>query len=214
MQPGKEKFARGTFEKNKQNLDDRPSAAGCSYLTYQTLLANGAPAPTPRTDKITAKTVYWKGNVKRPVHLIDTPGMIMEDSGADRHGQPTRNLRAQMEECLRKAGHVNVFLLVIDGSRPLLGDQLDVVLRAYKDMFGRRFLQKKGVLAVTNWPRADSFRITEEQMRNELNTFLKYKRFIDFSIPVVFIDAISPLDEEMTKLWNMLLEIPIPSMIS
>ena len=29
VQPGKEKFARETFEKNKQNLDDRPSAAGC-----------------------------------------------------------------------------------------------------------------------------------------------------------------------------------------
>ena len=100
---------------------------------------------TSCTYTTSGKTVEWRGTSGQQVHLFDTPGLKNEDSGGDNF-----NIN-QMVEYFKEANYVNVFLLVINGANPRFDSTLIFMLKVFKRMLGKQFLQDNGVLAITNW---------------------------------------------------------------
>ena len=97
------------------------------------------------TNKTTAKDLYWRGIQDLPFTLVDTPGLNDPEPGRD-----SLNI-AEMAEELKKMKHVNVFLIVFNGSNPRFDHSLIAMIKIFKGMFGSEFLLKNTVFEFTNW---------------------------------------------------------------
>ena len=76
---------------------------------------------------------------------MDTPGLNDPTPGKD-----SLNI-AEMAEELKKMKHVNVFLIVFNGSNPRFDHSLIAMIKIFQGMFGSEFLVKNTVFEFTNW---------------------------------------------------------------
>ena len=98
------------------------------------------------TNKTTAKDLHWRGiRNDLPFTLVDTPGLNDPTPGKD-----SLNI-AEMAEELKKMKHVNVFLIVFNGSNPRFDHSLIAMIKIFQGMFGSEFLVKNTVFEFTNW---------------------------------------------------------------
>merc|ERR1712126_47618 len=169
------------------------------------------------TNKTTAKNLLWRGIRDLPFTLVDTPGLNDPEPGRD-----SLNI-AEMTEELKKMKHVNVFLIVFNGSNPRFDHSLIAILKIFQGMFGNEFLKQNTVFEFTNWAhdrkskRRRGITKNEDYWKDELNKKLRELVGCSSDIPAVFIDAChDPEDEEevdtfqreMSKLQSYLQTFP------
>ena len=80
----------------------------------------------------------------RSFRLVDTPGLNDPEPGKD-----SRNIEEMVGE-LKKINHINVFLIVFNGSNPRFEQPLIDMLRVFCNAFGQDFLEFV-VFEIANW---------------------------------------------------------------
>jgi len=169
------------------------------------------------TNKTTAKRVNWRGNPALSFTLIDTPGLNDPEPGKD-----SLNI-AEMADELKKMQHINVFLIVFNGSNPRFDNSLIAMIRIFQNMFGREFVEKNTVFEFSNWAhdkksvRRRGTEKNESHWIAELNKRLRELVGSQGDVPAVFIDSlydeeddqeINKFEEEMDKLKKYLTTFP------
>lgn len=169
------------------------------------------------TNKTTARRVNWRGGPDLSFNLIDTPGLNDPEPGKD-----SLNI-AEMADELKKMLHVNVFLIVFNGSNPRFDHSLIAMIRIFQNMFGKEFVEKNTVFEFSNWAhdkksvKRRGHDKNETHWISELNKRLRELVGSQGNVPGVFIDSVYDVEddqevekfqEEMQKLKNYLLAFP------
>ena len=151
------------------------------------------------TNKTTARTVLWRGDAGLQFTLIDTPGLNDPEPGKDE-----RNSRELMSE-LKKLKHINVFLIVFNGSNPRFDNALIKMMKVFQNILGKEFLEKNTVFEFTNWAhdrksvkRRGSLK-NENYWMTELNKRLQAEFGSKNVVPAVFIDSLYDKDDLQEK---------------
>merc|ERR1719186_128963 len=148
------------------------------------------------TNKTTARVVNWRGNPEFTFNLIDTPGLNDPEPGLD-----SLNI-AEMADELKKMQHINVFLVVFNGSNPRFDNSLIAMIRIFQGIFGKEFVDKNTVFEFTNWAhdkksvRRRGEDKSEEHWASELNKKLKELVGAQGTVPAVFIDSLYDIDDD------------------
>ena len=151
------------------------------------------------TNKTTLKTVKWRGK-DFEFNLIDTPGLNDPEPGRDKLNQK------EMVEELTKLGHINVFLIVVNGSNPRFDHALIKMINLFIGMFGKDFLERNTVFEFSNWSYDTKSIKRRGPVKNEdfwtkaFNQQLGEHLGSSSNVPTVFIDALfDPTDELESK---------------
>jgi len=192
-------------------------ATGAGKSTLANILAGKGPnddlfpaghAMKSMTHVTTVKKVKWRGEEDSfDLDIVDTPGLD-DTRGPKKDGE---NMAAMTKE-LKKLGHVNLFLIVINGANARLDRTMKELLRIFRDMFGDQFLDNT-LFEVTNW-RFDRSSMMIRKSQNgkttdtweaDLNMNLKEMMLNPSKpIPAVFIDSwYFPEDEDQEKEFEM-----------
>merc|ERR1719167_1689257 len=106
-----------------------------------------------------------------------------------------------MVDELKKILHVNVFLIIFNGSNPRFDHSLIAMLRIFQNMFGKEFLEKNTVFEFSNWAhdkkskRRRGAEKNESFWKLELNNRLRELVASTGNVPAVFIDSLFDNEE-------------------
>ena len=89
-----------------------------------------------RTQQTTIKHVYFKGNPDRPYTLIDTQGFNDPGVVGGLSKEKDQEIVTELMKSLYDVGHINLFLICINGTNLRLNASLLNMLKIFEDIFG------------------------------------------------------------------------------
>lgn len=150
--------------------------------------------------------------------MIDTPGLNDPEPGRD-----SMNI-AEMVDYLKKMAHINLFLIVVNGSNPRLDQSLVAMLQIFQGMFGNEFIEQNTVFEFSNWAHHQKAQKSRSKQGKDeaywsdaLNKKLREILGSKGNVPAVFIDCLYDdedeqetvkFEEDMRKLEGYLKEFP------
>lgn len=165
------------------------------------------------TNKTTAFETKWRGD-KFDLTVIDTPGLC------DSSGENFTNILNMVEE-LKKIKHVDLFVLVANGTKLDFTEDFERMILIFRLCFGPEFLEKNTIVEVTNYPLSQEEikrrgTAEDENYVKEIITKNLQKFKNDLKINVIFIDAVhgqggteyERFSQEMNKLEELLTNVP------
>lgn len=164
--------------------------------------------PNSTTSESLAKTLPWRGDSsKGNLRCVDTPG-LSDTMGRD--SDHNQNIVALLKNDVR---YVNVFLLLLNAAEPRMREDLQDMLKNFRDSFGQEFISKL-MVCYTHWAydrKAKRIRekdgSTEQHKESQINEQLRAVLGHDFDIPCVFLDNtlnISTMEELEDDYGNQL----------
>ena len=182
---------------------------------------------------------YFRGNLNRPITIIDTKGIVDPNSSEAEMKERNEDVQREILSKLSELDGINLFVICWNGSNPRLTASLVEMLKILQDMFGYKLeggvsiadpqeFWRRCVISYSriSWDKS-SIRIRERQMANEnveydmRDTIAMHFGPESRGIECVYIDALYDandatqalkFDEETEKLYNYLLEKePLPT---
>ena len=192
------------------------------------------------THKTSIVPAYFRGNLNRPITIIDTKGIVDPNCSETKMKERNKEVQSEILSKLSEIDGVNLFVICWNGANPRLTASLVEMLKILQDMFGYK---SEGGISMADpqefWRRCvisysriswdeSSIRIRKRQMESEgVEYDMRDTIAIHFGpesrgIECVYIDALYDakdrtqalkFDEETEKLYNHLLaKEPLPMM--